>query len=317
MSLLLACGARAQECYSGSEIDPVTANSLQKTAQQFWDLSAQGDVASLKADAVPSVAASFASIEQAVVGHKQLLAEAPPSEVRLFFLDASNSPATWQRADFYCGIYNSPNRTGISIPNLPPGRYALTVASARGKDPVTLTLVLQEAGKNTWKLAGYYARANTLGGHDGTWFADKAHEFKAKGQLHNAWFYDLTAWDLLAPVDFISTPALDKLNDEIQAARPADLPGAGAPMQLTGGGKTFKVIDLSAVPVESDLYVRAQYESNNVGDPALAPAENAAVMKALLAKYPEFREAFGGVVARATNSAGHDYVTITAMKDVK
>jgi hypothetical protein len=40
-------------------------------------------------------------------------------------------------------------------------------------------------------------------------------------------------------------------------------------------------------------------------------------MKALLAKYPEMREAFGGVIARATDPAGHDYGTVTPMKDVK
>ena len=152
----------------------------------------------------------------------------------MFLLDASNSKSTWQRADFYCGIYNSPNRVGISIPNLPPGRYALTIAKVAGKEPATLTLVLAEAGRNSWKLAGYYARASTLGGHDGDWFASKAREYKAKGQLHDAWFYYLTAWDLMAPVDFVSTPALDKLSDELQALRPPDLPGANSPMQLAG-----------------------------------------------------------------------------------
>jgi hypothetical protein len=315
--MLLAYGAQAQECYSGSEVDPVTANALQQAAQRFWDLSAQGDVASLKAGAVPTVSANFGSIEQAVVNHKAMLAEAAPSEKRLFVLDASNSQTTWQRADFYCGIYNSPNRVGISIPNLPPGRYALSIASATGKDPITLTMVLQESGKNTWKLAGYYARANTLGGHDGAWYAAKAGEYKSKGQLHNAWFYDLTAWDLQAPVDFVSTPTLDKLSDEIQAAHPADLPSRTSPLLITTGGRTFKVIDMSALPISGDLYVRAQYESANVSNVALASEDNAVLMKALLAKYPEFREAFGGLVARATDAAGRDYVTITPMKEVK
>jgi hypothetical protein len=315
--LLLTYGAQAQECYSGSEIDPVTANSLQQTAQRFWDLSAQGDVASLKAGSVPAVAANFGSIEQAVVNHKALLAEAAPSEKRLFVLDAGNSQTTWQRADFYCGIYNSPNRVGISIPNLPPGRYALSIASATGKDPVTLTMVLQESGKNTWKLAGYYARANTLGGHDGAWYTTKAGEYKSKGQLHNAWFYYLTAWELQAPVDFVSTPALDKLNDEIQATRPTDLPSRNSPLLLTAGNRTFKVIEMSALRIGNDLYVRAQYESANVTNVALASDDNAALTKALLAKYPEFREAFAGVVARATDSAGRDHVTITPMKEAK
>jgi hypothetical protein len=317
LMLALACAAQAQECFSGSEIDAATGKALESTAQQFYNMSAHGDVAGLQSNAVPEVAANFAGIEAAVISHQAYFAQAQPTETRLFLLDATNSKTNWQRADFYCGIYNSPNRIGISIPNLPPGRYALTIAPVAAKNPATLTLVLAESGKNSWKLAGYYARANSLGGNDGQWFRSKAREYKDKGQVHNAWLYYLTAWDLMAPVDFVSTPTLDKLSDELQAARPADLPSADAPMQLAAGAKTFKVTDLSAVPVGTELYVRVQYDSPGAGTPAVASQDNGAVIKALLAKYPEMRDAFGGVAARATDGPGHEYVTLTAMKDLK
>ncbi len=42
-----------------------------------------------------------------------------------------------------------------------------------------------------------------------------------------------------------------------------------------------------------------------------------AVIKALIAKYPELKEAFAGVVARAVDPSGHDYGTLLAMKDIK
>src|SRR5271157_2293526 len=89
-----------------------------------------------------------------------------------------------------------------------PGRYAIVMQKIDGKDPITLTLILQEMA-GAWKLAGYYPRLDSIGGHDGQWYLAKAREFKAKGQTHNAWFYYLTAWDLMAPVNFMSTPQLD------------------------------------------------------------------------------------------------------------
>jgi hypothetical protein len=85
---------------------------------------------------------------------------------------------------------------------------------------------------------------------------------------------------------------------------------------LTTAAKTYKVVDLSAVRVNGELYARAQYESVNVANPASASADNTAVMKAMLAKYPELREAFGGMVARATDTTGRDYATLTPMKDL-
>jgi hypothetical protein len=307
----------AQECYSGTEIDELTAKAVQATAQQFFTMSSQGDVAGLKTGALPEVAANFGGIEQAVVMNRQYFSQGQPSETRIFVLDATNSKTMWQRAEFYCGIYNSPDRVGFAIPKLPPGRYAITIAKVSGKDPVTLTLILADEGKNSWKLAGYYVRRNSIGDHDGQWFLSKAREFKAKGQPLNAWFYYLTAWDLIAPVDFMSTPQLDKLTDEIQASRPAEVPAASAPLELTAGGKTIKVAELAAVAVGPDFDLRVQYETPDAGNPGVVSQQNAAVMKALLAKYPELRDAFSTVIARATDNAGHDYGTLTPMKDVK
>jgi len=45
--------------------------------------------------------------------------------------------------------------------------------------------------------------------------------------------------------------------------------------------------------------------------------DNIALMKALIAKFPEFREAFPGVEVLAVDSNGRDYGTLLAMKDIK
>ncbi len=318
LMLALACGLPAQTCDIGSEIDPPTTTAIEAAAKQFFNMSAQGDVAGLKAGAMPEIAGSFAGIEQAVVTNKLFFAQGQPSDTRIFVLDASDSKTALPHADFYCGIYNSPDRVGFSIPNLPPGRYAISIARLTGvPHPITLTLILQDAAKNTWKLAGYYARRNAIGGHDGQWFLSKAREYKEKWQVHNAWLYYLTAWDLTAPVDFMGTPQLDKLSDEIQAARPSDLASVSTPLILSGSAKTFKVTDIVGVALEDRLAVRVQFETPDAANPALASQDNLAVSKALLVKYPEFRDAFTDVIARATDQDGHTYVTVTPMKDIK
>jgi len=315
--LALVCSIQAQTCYTGSEIDAPTATAVTAAAQLYFNMSAQGDVAGLRANAIPDITKNFVGIERAVVDNKLYFAQQQPSNTRIFVLDASESKSALPRADFYCGIYNSPDRVGFSIPNLPPGRYAVSIAKVMGRSPITLTMILQDTGKNSWKLAGYYARLNSIGEHDGQWFLGKAREYKEKGQRYNAWFYYLTAWDLTAPVDFMGTPQLDKLSDEIQAARPGDLVGAATPLELAAGGKTFKIADMAVVPVPGDLDIRVQYETPDAANSTLAAQDNLAVSRALLAKYPELRDAFGAVIARATDNDGHAYSTLTPMKDMK
>ncbi len=184
------------------------------------------------------------------------------------------------------------------------------------KDPVTLTMILQEMG-GSWKLAGYYPRLNAIGGHDGDWYLTQARQYKAKNQMHDAWFYYLTAWDLLAPVNFMSNPQLDKIAQEMETARPADLPSQQSPMNLSANGKVFKITELAPVPVGNDLNLRVRYDSADASNSAVAFQDNMAVIKGVVAKYPELREAFSAVIARAVDGSGHEYGSLLAMKDVK
>ena len=281
-------------------------------------MSAQGDVAGLKSNAIPPVAADFRGIEQAVITNKPYFVGGHAVSSDIYVLDASHSKATAQRTDFYCGIYNSPNRIGFSIPNLPSGKYAVVMQRiSGGKDPITLTMILQDVGGNSWRLAGYYPRLTLIGGHDGDWYLARARDYKSTGQNHNAWFYYLTAWDLLAPVNFMDTPQLDKIADEMQAARPADLPSNDSPLELSAGAKVFKVTDIAPVPVENDLNLRVRYQTADATNTAVAFADNMAVIKAVVARYPDVRGAFAGVIAVAVDSGGHEYGSLLPLKDLK
>lgn len=305
-----------QVCTSGSDIDAATATAIDNAAKQFLNMSKNGDVAGIEANAIPEIKGDFGAIEQAVVTNKQYFAGGTPTITGTYLLDASQSKTTLPRAEFYCGIYNSPQREAFFIPNLPPGRYAIAIQKVNGKDPITLSLVLQDVG-GAWKLAGYYPRLDEIGGHDGQWYLTQAQAFKAKGQLHNAWFYYLTAWDLTAPVNFMSTPQLDQISSDMQSARPADLPSSASPLSLSANGKAFKVTEMTAVPVDNKLDLRLRYDNPQAADSGVAFQDNMAVIKAIVAKYPELREAFDSIIARAVDSSGHEYGSMLPVKEVK
>ncbi len=73
------------------------------------------------------------------------------------------------------------------------------------------------------------------------WFADRARDFKAKAKNHDAWLYYLEARNCWYRCLLWSTQVTDKLYDESQSVKPADLPRANL-----GGdsGKTFKLTAL-------------------------------------------------------------------------
>ena len=309
--------AVAETCSSASEMDEPARSALERTARQFFDYAAKGDVFDLKQSAIASLASNFGNIEGVVVDQRSTYAGAQPTVRASYLLEASGT-APIARAVFLCGVWATPGWATFVINNLPPGRYGLViqdVSTPKGK--YALTMVLKQEG-GAWKLAGYYSKPAEIGGHDGQWFLTKAREYKAKGANHNAWFYYLTAWDLMAPVDFMGTRALDKLSDEMQSVRPADLPTNDNPLALgAGGGRSYQLIYISALPVDNDLNLLVKYRMPDVSNTQQMFADNTAVIRAIVGRYPEFREAFAGVVARATEPSGRDYGTLLAMKDVK
>ena len=306
---------RAEDCYTGNDIDPTTKAALERTAGQYFDMAARGDFASLKQSAIPGLASNFGSVESAISDNKANLQGAQATIRSLFLLRASGN-ATLSRAEFFCGIFNSPDRTGFQINNLAPGTYGIVVQDVQGgKAPFALSFILQQM-QGQWKLGGFYARATQIAGHDSAWFLGQARQYKAAGKTHNAWFYYLTAWDLEAPLPFMGTAALDKIADEMQSTRPADLPPA-AQLQLTGNGKTYKISDVFAAPVPTGLDLVVKYPSPDISNSQQTFADNMAVISAIVARYPEFREAFVGVVARAVAPGGSDYGSELPMKNIK
>ena len=316
--MLLGWGgsAWAQSCLAAGDMDEASRAALVNTAKRYFDMAARGDSAALRQNSIASVASDFSGIETAVKDNQANFAGAQATPRPPFLLQAEG-PAPPERAEFLCGVFGKSGQTPDSavfvIPNLPPGNYALTTLDVTGsKGNFTLSFVLQQQGTN-WKLGGFYAKPAQIAGHDGNWFAGRAREFKAKGQTHNAWLYYLEARELLVPVPFMSTMMTDKLYDESQSVKPADLP----PLNLTAGSRTFKVTQLFPLPVGQNLDLVVKYESADVSNSAQTFQDNTTVMKALLAKYPEFRDAFDGVVARAVEPSGRDYGSLLAMKDIK
>ncbi len=311
-----AVTALGQTCLSASDMDKSTETALLTTAETYFEIVSRGDAATLRDNSIPGVAANFSGIQDAIKDNQASLAgtKATPRPPDLLQAEGTAPEA---RAEFLCGVFGANGQTANSsvfeIPNLPPGNYGIVIQDVTtAKGPFTITYVLVQQG-SAWKLGGLYIKESQLGGHDGNWFADRARELKAKGENHAAWFYYLEARALLVPVSFMSTMATDKLYDESQSVKPADLP----PCDLAADGKTFKLTEMFPLAVNNELDLVVKYQSADVSDAARTYQGNLAVMKAVLAKYPELRDTFDGIIARAVEPSGRDYGSMLHMKDVK
>ena len=326
-ALLLACSTSkgfADNCLTAADLDEAIRNSLTTAALRDFSLVAKGDATSLRQGAVASLAADFSGIEARIKEKQSALAGAK-AIVRPPFLLEAEGTAPIPRAEFFCGVFGSKGQTRDSavftLNNLAPGKYGVVILDASSsKGPFTVSLVLQQEGSD-WKLWNLYIKAAESAGHHSDWFTGRAREFLAKGQRHNAWLYYIEAISLAAPLPIMSTAATDQLYDESQKVQPADFPADGKTTDLSvgtaAGAATYKLTALFPEGVGNALDLIVKYQAADISDTQQTYRNNVAVMKALVAKYPELREAFAGFVVRAVDPSGHDYGTLLAMKEIK
>src|SRR5580658_732184 len=316
---------RAQSCQTAGDLEDAIRAGISAAGQRYFDMAAKADVASVRQNAIPSLASDFSGIETTVKGHQSDLAGAQGT-VKSVFLLQTEGAAPASHAEFYCGVFGKNGQTSGSaifyFDKLAQGKYGVVICDATSPKGRTtngrtmFSVILQQAGTD-WKLGGLYVKSALLVGHDSDWFVARAREYKTKGQVHNAWFYYLEASSLLSPLPFMATQATDKLSEESQNLRLADLPADGKTVDLAAAAALYKLTAVFPEVVGDDLDLIVRYQAADISNTNQAYQNNVAVIKAMVAKYPEVRDAFAGVVARAVDPGGRDYGTLLAMKDIK
>ncbi len=313
--MLLAPGRIfAVSCKTQAQMTEAERSALVQAAQALALGVQNGNATAVKASTIPNIAAQFDGIANTIAQTAPLLAGATITIDALYGLDASDLKPPGEDTQFFCGGGASPLHVEVSIPQLPPGQWALTFVHATGvKQPQQIAFLLQKNA--TWQLAGFFVRPLVVAGHDSLWYWTKARAYRDKGQKWNAYFYYLTAVYLATPADFLTTPNLDKLHQETEASKPDGLPGA-QPMTVTAGGKTYNVSDVHTDASLGGFDLVLRYAAADTSDPVAARAQNVALMKAVLDAHPELKDAFHGLWVFAEAPGQQPYGNELAMADI-
>src|SRR5207253_8722979 len=87
-SLMFSEFVAAQTCLTAADMDEPARNAVVSAAKKYFDMAARGDAASLKQNAIPSLASDFGAIETAIKDNQanlsgaQANARPPRSEER-------------------------------------------------------------------------------------------------------------------------------------------------------------------------------------------------------------------------------------------
>ncbi|MGB7191713.1 MAG: hypothetical protein WBD10_16370 [Acidobacteriaceae bacterium] len=278
-----------------------------------------GNAAAVRANTVAAVAAKFDPLAASIAQAVPEIQKATLTVDTLYNLKATDLQAGAGNAEFFCAVPNSSLVVTVTIPELPPGNYLLAVLHATGvENPRQISMILENepAGSAQWKLAGLYIRPLTEGGHDGLWYWKQARVYAGKKQNWNAYFYYQTAAFLLNPVDFLSSPNLQKLEKEMQGVKPAALPEKTS-LTMQAGGQSLAITGLRTDSFGGGLDLVVDYKAQGVSGPVETRTQIVELMKALLAKYPELRTGFHGLWVYAHYEQGGSFAIELPMGQIE
>ncbi len=308
LGIALAAGAsqaRAANCVTQAAMLPDDRNVLIGTGGRLTMAILSEDYNALQSMLLPAEAGAWPGMRDAVEAAAPLVKGGQVQLRNLYVLDASMQK-TQLDTQFFCSNASGSLTVTITMPQLPPGKYAVVLADAVGAPlagQIAVVLAWDSAASpQGWKLAGLTVRQGAIDGHDGVWYWGRARELAKAGQAWPAWYCYEMARVLLIPVEFLSSPNLDKLNQE-QALVKLSSTGASAqdvfPYTIQDTERTWKIdavqVDLSLR--QADLAVT--YDSVGITDPAAQRTEAIAAMSAFLKAQPALRTAFHGLWAYA------------------
>jgi hypothetical protein len=290
-------------CTSQGSLTPEDRGTLASIGEQLSDAVIRQDTSALQSVLLPALSGQWDGIRGAVEQAGSLVKGGKTQLRNIYLLDASTLTAPGD-TQFFCSNQNGSMTVSINMHSLPPGKYAVVLSDAAGAamaGQMAFVLAWDQTGISGWKLGGFSARQGDFNSHDAVWYWTRARELS---QNNMPWAASLTydaARYLELPVDFISSPNLDKLVQEQSQIKGGPTEDT-FPYAVKSGDRNWKIdsVRLDASLHEPDLGVI--YESNGNSDPAVARTEAIAVLGALLKSQPGLRENFHGMWAYASTN---------------
>ncbi len=295
--LALPAAGRAVTCTTQGSMAPADRNALAIAGERFSTAIAQQDDSTLQSALLPTVAQQWPGIQNAADAGSSLLKGGRIQLRDLYILDAT-SLAEPTDTQFFCSSASGALTVTFSMHALPPGRYAIVLADAVGAPLAGQIGLVLGWDASAWKLGGLFVRPGMLDGHDGVYYWQRAREAAHSNEPWAAYYAYEAARSLLIPIDFISSPNLDKLNQE--QSQIADAPKF--PYTVQSGDRTFTIDSVRFDDSIGQPDLGVVYQSTGVTDPAAQRTEAIAVLSAFLRAQPILRSSFHGLWAYSSSN---------------
>jgi hypothetical protein len=112
----------------------------------------------------------------------------------------------------------------------------------------------------------------------------------------------------------MDTRLLSKITQESGTIQPKDVPVGGKAVNFTANGRTYNITDMSVLHEGNVFDLTLKYQVPSTADFNTTAADARNLATALVAQYPELKEAFNNIWAHAVDANGGDVPGLVNLK---
>jgi hypothetical protein len=307
LSSLEACGPSSfyYNCHTADDINATTRSEVTTESLKFARAAFDGD-APQAFEQLTDEAKKNVSQEQLTNIFQGMKASGPYDSLRVERLMAVTGRGHMQQqtsvADCAKDTALTENNVRVVIANVPEQAYAMVSAKGSHENWFAILWLIPSSGK--WQIQSFQVAMGTAAGKPVADILAMARQENSQGHTLNAGALYAAAASLAAYGPFYHTRLEDVIQKEAQQVSPPQEFRQRPPFNLPGPAGSFSIVRLSPIAINGKLYLVISQEVSPWKDSREIEQKNRSLIKTFASRFPEYQNAFAGLVAEATESGG-------------
>jgi hypothetical protein len=202
-----------------------------------------------------------------------------------------------------CGIISSP-KTWVAVSAKPGLTQAHVIVEAETLNNTWAFVLWLMADEGIWRIQYVQAVPTAIVGRSSENLQNMADVEKKKNHIFNAYILYATAMQLAARGPFFQLGIQPEIQKDLSALQaPRELQGR-PPFTWQFGQTSFKVLNVGALGISKKIYLQVDQELESWVSDKDADERNHELISAFAKAYPEYKDAFSGLVVRAHERGG-------------
>lgn len=290
-------------CHTDDEIPAKDRAAADQVAMQFVQAALGPDPASAYSIFTPDAKTDLTSEKFVTLFKQSVQPRGPFNNVRVAHTYFAKVSGGTQPQQVICGTISSP-KTWVAVTAKPGPAQAHVIVEAETFNNTWAFVLWLMPDQESWRIQYVQTVPTAMVGKSSEDLQNMAEAEKKKNHIFNAYILYAAAIQFTGRGPFFQLGNQPEIQKNFSALQPPHELQGPAPFTWQFGQASFKVLNVGALGVNKKIYLNIDQELEPWAADKDVDAKNHELISAFAKAYPEYTDAFSGLVVRAHERGG-------------